>query len=116
MLVVVCLLVAAANVAYAPAIGGSVRDAQGGEALARVKVQLIGTGLETVTSSDGAFRFDAVPRGQYSLHVETVGYRLIQRVIEMADEDLQFDLVPSPDTFRRTDSVEVRPVCLIPLR
>lgn len=108
ILYLAALLGAALAVAHAAEITGTVLDARGGEPLARVRVQLTGADREAVTGPDGRFRFEAVEAGKYSLHVETVGYRLLQREVEVGAGDLTLEIVLSPDTFRRTDSVEVR--------
>jgi hypothetical protein len=87
-----CVLAVMANVAFAAAIAGTVRDAQGGEVLGRVRVQIVGASLKTVTDAAGRFRFDTVPPGRYTLNVETVGYRLLKRDVEVADTDLCSDI------------------------
>lgn len=90
-------------------ITGVVVDARGGEALARVRVQLTGTEFQTVTDSQGRFSFARVPAGDYVLHVETVGYRLVKQPFSLSSEDVKdFQVILSPDTFRRVDSVDVR--------
>jgi hypothetical protein len=61
-----------------------------------------------VTGNDGRFRFGSVEPGDHVLHVSTVGYRLLTRDVHVGAEDLVLQVVLSPDTFRRTDSVEVR--------
>jgi hypothetical protein len=91
------------------AVSGRVVDARGGEALARVRVRLVGTGVETSTNSDGRYRLDSTPAGAYVLQVETVGYRLVKQPVSLtAGEDQMIDVVLSPETFQRTDTVEVR--------
>ena len=90
-------------------VRGIVVDARGGEVLARVRVQLTGTSHQAATDSEGRFSFSDVASGDYTLHVETVGYRLLKRDFSIgADEIKEFQVVLSPDTFRRTDSVEVK--------
>jgi hypothetical protein len=90
-------------------VEGVVVDARGGETLARVRVQLTGTTHQTTTGRDGRFSFASVEPGGYTLHVETVGYRLLTREFTLsAGENKEFQIVLSPDTFRRTDSVDVK--------
>jgi hypothetical protein len=42
--------------------------------LAGAVVTLVGTGRGTITSPTGAFRFDAVPPGQYHIRVSAIGF------------------------------------------
>jgi hypothetical protein len=90
-------------------VTGTVADAQGGEPLARVRVQLAGAGRETVTDAAGRFSLANLPAGEYTLHVSTVGYRLLTRGFTLAaGETKEFEVALSPDTFRHADSVEVK--------
>jgi len=96
-----------------PAEGGAVRgvvvDAQSAEPLARVRIQLTGTAFQTITDEEGRFAFPTLPPGDYVLQVSTVGYRLVKRNFTLgADDAKEFEVILSPDTFRHTDSVEVR--------
>jgi hypothetical protein len=94
---------------WAGEISGVVVDARGSGPLARVRVQLLGAEFQTVTDGQGKFSFSDVPAGDYVLHVETVGYRLLKRPFSLAEgEHKDFQVILSPDTFRRTDSVEVK--------
>jgi hypothetical protein len=102
------LAVLTAVISTAATVRGRVVDARGGEALARVRVSLQGVEAQTSTDESGRFTLE-VPPGSYVLQVDTVGYRQIKRDFAVADaEPTEFDIVLSPDTFRRTDSVEVR--------
>ena len=90
------------------AVSGRVADARGGEALARVRVRLLGGAVETLTDAAGRFRIEGLSPGSYILHVETVGYRLVKEEFTLeAGGSRDFDVALSPDTFRRTDTVEV---------
>ena len=104
----VFLMGVAAAVMVGATLRGTVVDARGGEALARVRVQLIGAGFEALTNNAGQFEVLNVAAGTYSLNVETVGYRLVRRELIIGEEDVVADVILSPDTFRRTDAVEVR--------
>jgi len=96
--------------AQAPAgeVRGSVVDARGGEALSNVVIQLVGGAYRATTESAGTFRISPVAPGDYVLNVSTVGYRLIKRPFHLDEgETKDFEIILSPDTFRRTDTVEV---------
>ncbi len=84
-------------------------DAQSGEPLARVRVQLAATALQAVTDAKGNFALGGLQPGDYTLAVSTVGYRLEKKSFTLAAGEIkEFEVVLSPDTFRHTDSVEVR--------
>ena len=90
-------------------VRGTVVDQRGGEPLARVRVQLAGTDHRTETGDDGRFLLSDLPPGSYTLHVATVGYRLLKEPFALAPgEAKEFEVVLSPDTLRQATSVEVR--------
>lgn len=90
-------------------VRGLVRDVRGGEPLARVRARVVGTALETATDADGRFEITGVPVGAYNLQVETVGYRLVNESFTIASpRAVEFEIALTPDTFRRTDTVEVK--------
>ena len=90
-------------------IRGSVVDARGGEALANVQVLLAGTPARVTTDGAGRFQIGAIPPGDYTITVSTVGYRLAKRAFHLdAGETKEFEVILSPDTFRQTDTVEVK--------
>ena len=102
------LLLAAAQLPSGE-VRGTVADARGGEPLARVEVQLAGTPHTAVTGPDGRFALPAVPAGAYTLHVSTVGYRLLTRAFSLASGQTQeFEIALSPETFHHAESIEVR--------
>src|SRR5437879_10843414 len=70
-------------------IRGVVMDALGGEPLARVRIDLLNTELRTATDPRGNFTFASVPAGNYTLHVETVGYRLLNREFALAQDEAE---------------------------
>jgi hypothetical protein len=90
-------------------VRGIVRDAQTGEALSRVIVQVVETPRQTLTQSDGKFSLRELAAGAYTLKVVTVGYRMVERKFDLEEgETKQFEIALSPDVFRRSDSVMVR--------
>jgi hypothetical protein len=96
--------------AYAQTTGeviGSVVDARGGEALARVEILLGGGPYRTTTGDDGKFRLPGLAPGDYVLNASTVGYHLVRKPFHLdAGGTVDFEIVLSPDTFHQTDTVE----------
>ena len=89
-------------------VRGRVVDSRSNEPLALVQVQLSGSATRTVTDREGAFRLAALEPGDYALHVSTVGYHLLRQPFTLAAGEIkQFEVVLTPSTDRRTDSVEV---------
>jgi hypothetical protein len=89
-------------------IRGVVRDARGGEPLARVAVSLEGTLFHAITDGEGRFDIKALEPGDYTLRVSTVGYRLgITNFNLPAGEIKEFEVTLTPDILRQTTTVEV---------
>jgi hypothetical protein len=90
-------------------IRGAVLDSSGGEPLARVQVELVGTPHRTVTDSQGRFSMAGLPAGDYDLRVATVGYRLLKKSLSLAEGEFkELEIILTPDTLRHTDAVEVK--------
>ncbi|HWZ83408.1 MAG TPA: TonB-dependent receptor [Terriglobales bacterium] len=96
--------------ASAAEIRGKVVSVIGGEPLARVQVEVLETGAQAVTASDGTFAILNIPEGKYTLRFNAVGYRLVGVSFSLAagEESKEFDVTLAPDNFRRTDKVEVK--------
>ncbi len=90
-------------------VRGTVVDARGGEALSNVVIQLVGGTYRTNSDGAGRFRILPVEPGDYVLNVSTVGYHLVKRAFHLdSGETKDFEVVLTPDTLRRTDTVQVR--------
>jgi hypothetical protein len=90
-------------------VTGSVVDARGGEALARVEILLDGGIYRTATGDNGKFRLSGIAPGDYVLNVSTVGYHLAKKPFRLdAGGAVDFEIVLSPDTFHQTDTVEAQ--------
>ena len=101
------LLCACACAEQTGTVRGVIKDAIGGEPLARVDIQLA-AGIQTVTDDRGRFEFPQVAPGDYVLRVSTVGYRIIKKPFSLAALDIkEFEVSLSPDTFRKTETVVV---------
>jgi hypothetical protein len=85
-----------------------VLDAQTGEPLARVSVQVVEPSLRTVSGANGGFELGALNPGEYDLKAFTVGYRLLQTHIRLQPgTPVELSLALSPDTFQRTEKIDV---------
>ena len=90
-------------------VRGSVVDARGGEALAKVEILLDGGAYRTTTGDNGKFSLAGVAAGDYVLNVSTVGYHLVKKPFHLDEGGtVDFEIILSPDTFRQTDTVEAR--------
>jgi hypothetical protein len=99
-----------------PNLRGTVRDAQTGELLGRVRVQVLASASETVTDAEGRFELTAPP-GAHTLQVSTVGYRVEKKDFKVAAGEARiFEIALSPEMFRHAESVEVRADPFEPLR
>jgi hypothetical protein len=108
MLAELCLFSTLLN-AQAGVIKGVVLDAQTGEPLSHVRVQLLPSAVEVQTDNRGEFACERIVEGNYTLRVSTVGYRMVQQRFQVtASQVVEFRLALSPDSFQRTDTVTVR--------
>jgi len=91
-----------------PQLAGTVVDASSGERLARVRVRLDGTSRETMTNDIGEFAFDDVTPGEYTLIVETVGYRLDRKTVLVSTAGVTAVAIAlTGDAVRLSDTVTV---------
>jgi hypothetical protein len=84
---------------------GRVADAGSGAGLASAAVRLEGTPLETLTATDGRFRFARVPPGAYDLRVDHIGYQSV-------NDSVRVDVATTVDVAVRmsTDAVRLAPL------
>lgn len=89
-------------------VHGTVRDANNGELLSRVAVQIVELDRRAATDHDGAFDLTDIAAGKYTLRVSTVGYRLRQQQISITPgERLELEIALSPDIARQVYTVQV---------
>ncbi len=67
-------------------ITGSVVDKETGEAIAGCSVYLEGTEFGTSTASNGYYRLDRMPRGNYNLVFSMISYKEIKRRVALENE------------------------------
>ena len=91
-------------------IHGVVRNAEGGEPLAKIQVSLAESGARLETGPDGKFQFTSLPLGNYTLRINGVGYRGATQNLTLltATDSKEFEIFLAPDFFRRNEVVEVR--------
>lgn len=103
--------------AFSPALGGQppaglrgkVVDARDGQPLANVAVELGDHAYSAVSNATGEFAFGGVAPGDYVLKATAVGYRLTTANIHVTQHEVQYlQVVLSPDSLRRTDTVIVK--------
>jgi hypothetical protein len=100
------LLLACAAFLTADAPRGRVVDAASGEPLARVAIELAGTGIRVVTGADGRFELPQAPEGEHTLVATTVGYRAARVELSFpAVSEIEIRLLP--EMLRRTETLDV---------
>jgi hypothetical protein len=89
-------------------VKGTIHDAQTAEALARVTVKLIESGTKVATDGEGKFQIEGLAPGHYHLVIFSVGYRLIEKQIDLkADDVFSLDVAMTAEAAPHRDSVEV---------
>ena len=90
-------------------IRGKVVDARDGQPLANVALHLGDHAYSTASNATGEFAFGAVAPGDYVLKATAVGYRLTTGDVHLTNHEVQsFQVILSPDSLRRTDTVQVK--------
>lgn len=84
-------------------VEGVVTDAATGDPLAGTQVRILELGRRELAHGDGAFHFDRIPAGRYTLVFEHVGYRRVTREIVLGpaktvrvDVALEFSAIELP--------------------
>jgi outer membrane receptor for ferrienterochelin and colicin len=87
---------------------GHVLDQSTGEALRKVKIILRPSDLQAVTDDHGFYHLEGIPAGSYTLHVSTIGYRLLKKEIRLDEGstlEIIFYLGPEGSTIHETVQV-----------
>ena len=86
-------------VAFAASVKGRVNDNASGEPLVGATVYLKNTSFGTSVSLDGSFLIKGIPSGTYTLIVSMVGYRQIEKQIEINEgKDLSMSFEMAEDS------------------
>jgi outer membrane receptor protein involved in Fe transport len=94
------LLTVTASAQDAPATGptgrivGRIVDAQSGQGIAHVAIQVVGTRIGTMSGVDGRFAIPRVPAGTVTLQARLIGYqpKTVTGIMLTADKSLQQDI------------------------
>src|SRR5258708_20520591 len=115
VILVVSSILLSASFLNAAEIRGKVVSVDRGEPLARVQVAVLVEAQHeavstAITRKDGSFVIQGLAPGHYTLRLNAVGYRLITVEFSLAADEAakEFDITLAPDTFRRTEKVEVK--------
>ena len=75
-------------------IVGRVVDAQSGQGIAHVAIQVVGSRLGTVSGVDGRYAISRVPAGTVTLHVRLIGYspKTVTGIMLVAGRSLELDV------------------------
>lgn len=91
------------------AVSGVVIDAQSGQALANVDLQLVGNSDRARSGADGRFQMRELAPDVYLLQATAVGYHTVKTQLHVEQAGLQeVQVILTPDTLRRTDTVAVQ--------
>lgn len=82
---------------YAQSIQGQLTELERNTPLPGVNVVLLNTARGTVSATDGSFKLENIPNGNYTLRISHVGYQLIELPVQVPGEtqNLQIALEPS---------------------
>jgi hypothetical protein len=90
-------------------VHGTVRDANNGELLSQVVVQIAGLDRRVATDHNGSFDLTDLAPGKYILLISTVGYGLRQQELSIRPgERVKIEAALAPDVARQVYTVHVR--------
>ena len=86
---------------------GRVVDAQTGEPVAKVKINVVGSEQKATTDENGAFSLQDLRQGEVVLYITTVGYGLVKRVVLVKDVDTETEIALNQEASALTEQVTV---------
>ena len=99
--------------ASAGTISGTIRDAETGDVLANVTVQIPALGIGDISDEGGMFRIEQVPAGACSVQASMVGYLPFREEImveEAGEAVLDADLFPEPIEMEPIEVRALKPI------
>lgn len=84
-------------------IHGCITDKATGEPIKTAGVELLPTGIKTITGSEGQYEFNDIDPGVYKLHITKTGYEelvsneIVVKSEKTAQGDVQLEKLPSTD-------------------
>ncbi len=79
-------------------ITGQILEEGTGQGMAGVQVMVEGTGIGTVSGSDGSYELDNVPSGEVAVAAEMIGFASQTRTVQLgAGETVEVDFVLAPE-------------------
>jgi len=86
---------------------GRVVDAQTGEPVAKVRINIVGSRQSATTDENGAFVFQDLQPGEITLYITTVGYGLVKRTVAVKDADNETEIALNQETSPLTEQVTI---------
>ena len=83
---------ALASVACAATLKGVVKSAATGEPVGGAEVFLVELNLSAAADDSGAFSFDGIPKGSYTLIVSATGFKVLTRRVELVQDVVTVEL------------------------
>jgi len=94
-------------------ISGTIRDAETGDVLANVTVQIPDLGIGDISDEEGTFRIERVPAGACSVQASMVGYLPFREEITVGEDGevvLEVDLFPEPIPMEPIEVRALKPI------
>jgi hypothetical protein len=86
---------------------GRVVDAQSGEPVAKVKLNVLGSQQSATTDENGSFILQQLQPGELELYITTVGYGLVKRVVLVKDVDTETEIALNQEAAALTEQITV---------
>ena len=86
---------------------GRVVDAQTGEPVAKVRINIVGSDRSATTDDNGAFVFQDLQPGEIILYITTIGYGLVKRTVIVKDSDTETEIALNQETSPLTEQVTI---------
>ncbi|MEQ9424173.1 MAG: DUF5686 and carboxypeptidase regulatory-like domain-containing protein [Cyclobacteriaceae bacterium] len=102
-ILIVFLIITAPNILCAGKVGGRITDLLG-QGLPFATLYIQGTTIGTTSNARGYFSLD-VPNGQHTLVFQYVGYKTLNRKVDVGDARMSIQIVMEPETIQLQEVV-----------